>query len=309
VRVAVTGGAGFVGVPLCRQLASRGHEVLVVDTLASGEGRRRLVEPHARLAVVDVTNQPALRRTFEEFAPDGVVHLAALHFIPDCNRRPVDATCTNVVGTQSVLTACRDLEGLSRVVVTSSAAVYPISDEFMTEATSPAPTDIYGITKAANERQAAEFTRETGVSTVAARLFNVIGVGETNPHVVPAILEQMQNGDVLQLGNVTAKRCYIDVEDVADAFVALLQVAAEGPAVFNVGRREEASVEEIVALAAEISGRPLQIAYDPARGRASDRPFLRCDPARLQAASGFVARRSLRDTLEGLLQGSAPAAS
>ena len=105
------------------------------------------------------------------------VHLAAIHFIPKCNRRPVDATRIKVLGTESLLRCCRGVPSIRRVIVTSSAAVYPISDEALADDSPAAPTDIYGITKATNEWQAERFAEDTGLEVLSVRLFNVFGPG------------------------------------------------------------------------------------------------------------------------------------
>jgi UDP-glucose 4-epimerase len=303
VRILVTGGAGYVGFPLCRQLANHGHDIIVIDNLVTTSDCLPALQQFVRVEQVDITDGAACVAAVAQARPECVVHLAALHFIPECNRRPVNAVMINVVGTQNVLDACSRVPDISRVVVTSSAAVYPVSDEFMQEESLAGPTDIYGITKAANERQGQQFAQVTGITTVAVRLFNVFGPGETNPHVVPEIIEQLRSQKYsLALGNVSPKRCYVYVDDVVDGFEALVTASLPpGYTTVNLGTSEEASVSELVDMISEMLGTRIEIRSDAARTRASDRPFLRCNPERMASLTGWRARWSIHEGLRQLL--------
>lgn len=303
-RIVVTGGAGYVGLPLSRRLVDRGHDVTVIDTGISGADRLDQVRTFARVETADITDPAACASAVERAAPEKVMHLAAIHFIPECNRRPVDAVRVNVLGTQNVLNACAQARSLSKVLITSSAAVYPIADAFFKETDAIGPTDIYGITKATNERQGQEFAMNTGVQTVAVRLYNVYGPGETNPHLLPDIVEQLRVGKTrLALGNVTPKRCYVYIDDVVDGFEAMLETAFPDTfSILNLGRREEASVTELLALASVALGKALSSEGDPQRVRPSDRPFLRCDPDLTAALTGWRAETSIADGLRRLLR-------
>jgi UDP-glucose 4-epimerase len=303
-RIVVTGGAGFVGLPLCRKLNALGHDVWAIDNLIFGVHKGAQLDGAARLIKADIGARNEVAAALGEIAPSSVVHLAALHFVPECNLRPVDAVRINILGTQSVLDSCRNISTIERIVVTSSAAVYPISDQYFTEAQGVGPTDIYGTTKAANEWQAARFSAETGVRTAVVRLFNVFGPGETNPHVIPEIVEQLKRGSTeLRLGNVASRRCYVYVDDVVDGYVALLRAELpHGSTVVNLGTREEASVEEIVDIMSSLLRREIRIAYDAGHGRLSDRTFLRCDPTRMRDLTGWQAQHTLRAGLDCLLR-------
>lgn len=302
-RYLVTGGAGFVGLPLVRRLASEGHEVTVIDNLSSGRERRELLPPAVRFVEADLCDSSALESAFDQAHPKVVLHLAAIHFIPECNRRPVAAVTTNVVGTSTLLQTARPRRSVERVVLISSAAVYPPSDRFMTETDPTGPNDVYGTTKAVNEVQGQLFGVDFPGAVVVVRLFNVFGAGETNPHVIPEIVRQLKAGSTtLSLGDVKAKRSYVHVDDVVDGLVRLSQCALErGVHTVNLGSDAEASVEEVVAALSLLLDKPISIVTDPARLRPSERPFLRCDPSRLTTLTGWRPRTALHEGLRSLL--------
>lgn len=107
MRVVVTGGAGFVGRELVRALQPKA-EVLVADRLRYGMPDWLASPPEGvRLSQVDIRDAAAIRGVIEEFRPDAVVHLAAIHYIPECDADPPLAVSTNVTGTVNVLAACR----------------------------------------------------------------------------------------------------------------------------------------------------------------------------------------------------------
>jgi len=298
--VLVTGGAGFIGSHLVRHLTDAGANVLVADNCFSGTPS--LVPEDARLETVDIRDD-AFTDLVREFEPTEIVHLAALHYIPYCNANPEEAFRVNTMGTRKLAEAARDLPGLDTMVFASSAAVYPPREGPNSEASDTGPMDIYGETKLVGEDLMRLFHRETGISTVTVRLFNVYGPSETNEHLVPAVLGQVRRGDrEIELGNLTPKRDFVHVSDVARALRTLLREFEGGYGVYNVGTGTEWSVREVVEQTSAALGEEIQVVQDEDRVRESDRPHLRADISRIRREFGwepeveFVA--GLRELLE-----------
>jgi UDP-glucose 4-epimerase len=249
----------------------------------------------------DVRDEQLLRDTLRRHRPAAAVHLAALHYIPYCDAHPVDTLDVNVVGTQALLEACRETP-VDRLVLASSAAVYAVSPEPHDEEARIAPLDVYGLSKRFGEEQVAAFHRQTGTPCVVARLFNVFGRGETNPHVIPEILRQLrEHPDALHLGNLDARRDYVHVTDVATAIRAFLDSDADGCRTYNVGTGVSSSVAEIVRALEAALGHALRIEQSPDKLRPVDRPNLQADNARIRAAFGWAPRVTLADGLRDLL--------
>jgi UDP-glucose 4-epimerase len=309
-RILVTGGAGFLGSHLTRQLLADGHQVGVVDDLSFGR-RDHLPAGHPRLhfAAIDIRRRAELAAFFTAFRPQAVIHLAALHFIPYCNAHPVEAAEINILGTDNVLACCEVVQPQA-VFVASTAAVYAINDHANAETSAIGPTDIYGITKYTCERLAELHQRRSNGRVVAGRLFNIYGPNETNPHVIPEIVAQVKAGaSQIELGNIEPKRDFIHTSDVAAAIWALIAAAARWPTpgfeVFNIGSGVEHSVAEIVQLCAELTGREIRIVQTAARIRQVERMHLVADISRLQAATGWGPKMDLRAGLAALLSDSA----
>jgi UDP-glucose 4-epimerase len=124
--------------------------------------------------------------------------------------------------------------------------------------------------------QAEAFHLQTGIDTVSARLFNAYGTRETNPHLIPEIIEQIKQGNTqIELGNITTKRSYVCVKDIAKALLGLLESdKVSKHEVCNIGSHHEYNAEELVNMLSEITGHPIECMSVKERQRASDRPRL-----------------------------------
>jgi UDP-glucose 4-epimerase len=298
-RILVTGGAGFVGSHLVERLLSAGAEVSVVDDLS--RGRREWVHSEAELHEIDLRDAGAVRRTTAQVAPDVVVHLAALHFIPAVDGAPELAWDLNVGATRVLLDALAERPP-ERILFASTAAVYPDRAGPIDESCAAEPIDLYGRTKLEGERLVAEWGATTGARTLVARIFNVIGRRETNAHVVPELVDQLRNGrSVVRLGNVDSRRDYTDVRDVAEALGRLVAVDGGAPTTFNVGSGRSVSVAQLVRECEHVLGRTVEIESEERRRRRVDRMELLADASLLQATTGWKPSRALRETLTDLL--------
>jgi len=291
----ITGGAGFIGSHVADRLLADGWGVVAFDNLAVGREANvahLLQRQDFSLVRGDIADRAALAQIVGDFNVNVVIHLAAVHYIPFCAAEPYEAIRINVLGTQAVIDAA--LAGqVGKIVFASTGDVYANKDSALTEDDVVDPFTVYGTTKLVSER----LLRLAGASrpqlTVAvARLFNVYGPRETNPHVLPDILTQLRDGgDTVRLGNLWPKRDFVFVEDVADALVTLLQ-SREAFDVFNVGSGCAMTVEEAVQIIAGALRRPVHATVDPARVRAVERPCLHGDITKVTRVFGWRPSRT-----------------
>ena len=296
--VLVTGAAGFIGSELCRVLRSLGHAVVGYDNLS--RGRREFLPADVRLVEGDIRDAARLAETVRASRPDWLIHLAAMHYIPDCIARPKETLDVNVEGTRRVLESCRG-SSVSHLVFASTAAVYAPADGACVEDATPlGPLEVYGESKLQGEHLAAAFHAETGITTSVLRLFNAIGRHETNPHVVPHIFESLQRSDVVRLGNIEPRRDYIDTRDLAEAIVAVAN-GSRGLSVLNVGTGTAYSVREILERLRRILGRPVVVEQEAARVRTSERMLLLADIGKIRRAVRWTPRVPIDDSLKDLI--------
>jgi UDP-glucose 4-epimerase len=305
-RVLITGGAGFIGSALGTHLAAKGHELAVIDNLSFGK-RHLAPVGDDRFHAIDIRDREAVLRAIRAERPEWVLHLAAIHFIPYCNRHPAEAADINIMGTINVLDACAAVPGVQQVFVASTAAVYPIADSALAESDPTGPMDIYGITKLATEKVASEHGLRTGMTTIIGRFFNAFGPNETNPHLIPEIQRQVLAGQrTLRLGNLEPKRDFIHTSDMAAAMEALLTAGLRGIEAFNIGRGIEYSVRDIVAAFERQLGEPLAIEVDPERVRKVERMHLLADVSKLKQATGWEPQWGIDEGVRTLLTDDVP---
>ncbi|MBC9176944.1 NAD-dependent epimerase/dehydratase family protein [Pseudoroseomonas ludipueritiae] len=303
-RMLVTGGNGYVGRQLTRRLCQSG-EVGVADNLRYGPWRFTPEErTQLQLFRCDIRQSEEVEGLMEDFAPDVTVHLAALHYIPECEDHPKLAVDTNVLGTLNLLLACPPG---SRFVLASTGAVYrPDERPHHEEESAVGPSDIYGFSKLHAENYVRMIAAKRGLRAVIVRLFNVVGPGETNPHLLPEIMAQLKSGRrVIDLGNLSPQRDYISVEDAARGFEAAALGNAVEPGetvVVNLGTSQTYSVAEVVEKLRQVSGIDFEIRQDESRIRKVDRPVLRADNRRIGELFGWRPQQTLDEVLAQMWQ-------
>ena len=296
--VFVTGAAGFIGSALCRRLCSLGHRVVGYDDLS--RGRREYLPSGMRLVEGSILDVGRLDEAMRESRPEWVIHLAAMHFIPDCIAHPDKTMAVNVEGTRCVLDCCRE-RSICHVAFASSGAVYAPGNSACVESRTPlGPLEVYGESKVAGEQLARRFHEQTGISTSILRFFNAIGRHETNLHVVPHIFESLRRSDSIELGSTAPRRDYIDTRDIADAIVAVAD-RAEPLTFYNVGTGAAYSVDEVVDALRRILARPITVVQEPSRVRTNERMLLLADIGSIRKATGWQPQFSLDDTLRDLV--------
>jgi GDP-4-dehydro-6-deoxy-D-mannose reductase len=283
-RALVTGGTGFLGPPLGRELVASGFEVTAVGR-SSG----------------DVTDPQAMRRLVAETRPTHVFHLAGIR---DGNLD--ELLRVNVWGTANVLEAVAAEATGARVLVAGSAAEYgETSREPVGEDHPLRPVTDYGVAKTAQEFAAAAVAARHGLHITRVRLFNVVGPGEPTSFVASAIagrIAAIQAGTAdppLRTGDLSTRRDFIDVRDVARA-LHLAATRGDAGAVYNVCSGTATPIRKLVEELLAVAG--LDIAVDstpePAalnvRGHAGS-------AERLRAATGWVPEHPLRDSLADVL--------
>jgi UDP-glucose 4-epimerase len=282
MRVLVTGGAGFIGSAVIQELQKFKHEIFVIDDLSFGN-REFIDIPDSKFFNINILDKNAVENVFNSIDPEWVIHLAAIHFIPYCNKHPFESSDINIRGSINIINAVKKSSGIKKVFFASTAAVYPISDNAVNEEVSPLPLDIYGLSKLAGEHLFKELHLETQVPVVICRFFNAFGPNETNPHLIPEIQQQINNGQrVINLGNLTPKRDFIHTYDMSVAVRMLMEKFSNGYDVFNLGRGIEYSVTEIVEAFERVLGEKIKVEVDQARVRKVERMHLLADISKLK---------------------------
>jgi UDP-glucose 4-epimerase len=269
MRFLVTGAAGFIGSHICRRLVAESHDVVGFDDLSEG-GTEKLADlPELRLEQADVRDPIAVSAAAR--GCDVILHQAAMKSVPRSIDEPERYTDVNVLGTLHVLMAARD-EGAA-VVAASSSSVYGDQERYpVTEETAPRPLSPYAASKLAAEGFCRAWWSSYGTPTTSLRYLNVYGPGQDPaseyasvvPRFVTACLEGTR--PVIH-GDGEQARDFTYVEDVVEAnMLAARMPEAVCGAVLNIGGgRPATSVNELLAIVAELTGTSPDPVYEPAR--------------------------------------------
>jgi UDP-glucose 4-epimerase len=296
--ILVTGGAGYIGSHVVRQLGEAGERVVVVDNL--GKGFRQAVTA-GDLVVGDVGNYDLVSRLLMEHEVDTVMHFAAHTVVPESVALPLKYYSNNTCATRSLLQACIE-NNVKNFVFSSSAAVYGMPQDGYADEESPtSPINAYGTSKLMSEWMLRDVAAVNPLRYVALRYFNVAGshpggrIGQATPGatlLTKVACEAMVGkrphvsvfGSDYPTPDGTGVRDYLHIEDLAAAHLnALDYLRRAGKSVtLNVGYGHGYSVREVLRMVESVAGKPLNI-REEAR-RAGDPAYLvaRAERARIE---------------------------
>lgn len=304
VRVLVTGAAGFAGAHLCRALLEEGHRV--VGTLQGGHAPPASL-PGVEWVPMELSSHDSIARAMDEARPERVFHLAAQASVAESFGDPAATWEVNTLGTLRLVSA---LPSGARMLFVSSAEVYGVvSDDAqpIPEHAPFRPANPYAASKAAAEMAVVEAVLgRARAQVVIARSFSHTGPGQDSRFALSAFARQLARigaglePPVLRVGNLQARRDYLDVRDVARAYLLLAERGEPGAA-YNVASGQPQRMDALVATLVELSGTGARVEIDPARVRPVDVPLLSGDSTALRAL-GWEPRIPLRDTLADLLR-------
>jgi len=301
VKVLVTGANGFVGRSVVRRLVADGNAVIAaVGPGASGNpaGKNVTTVP------LDVSNDVSVRACFAE-PVDAVIHLAAIALSRAADRDPAAAWTINAEGTAKLTAALGAAAAKWKTqplfLLASTADVYAWQTRPIKEADAVQPSTPYSSSKLAAEL----VTRCSGLRVIITRPFPASGAGQDESFWIPArsrlLREVKRNGwAVVPVGDLTAVRDFVHVDDVADAYALLLQRGTPGE-VYNVASGTAVTLDDVHMRIERQLGISPKREVDGSQIRREARPYLVGDAAKLRAATGWSPRRTLDDIVKDVL--------
>jgi nucleoside-diphosphate-sugar epimerase len=295
-KVLVTGLVGFTGRYLAEALTREGYEVHGLVN----EATTNRPPAGATLHQCDLTDAAGLAAVVQQVQPQSVVHLAGVTFVAHGDVESIYRV--NLLGTRYLLDGLAQLTTPPQaVLLASSANVYGNSTEgVMDETTPPAPANDYAVSKLAMEYVARLYANQLPI--IITRPFNYTGVGQSESFLLPKIVAHVRSGaPVIELGNLDVARDFSDVRLVVQAYVRLLRTPGAVGGTFNVCSGRAHTLNDVLDLVREISGRNFEVQVNPAFVRTNEVKTLLGSRARLDACIGALDTIELRDTLRWML--------
>ena len=304
-RIMVTGAGGFVGTWLTDRLAA---------VLAPADEMLALGGTAARRAVaLDITRRAEVEEAVMRFRPTCVVHLAGVSSLAKALAEVRAAWDVNLFGTMNLAEAVLRHAPEARFISAGSAEVYggsfnAVGGTNVDEAALLHPRNAYATTKAAADLMLGQMA-EAGLRSVRLRLFNHTGPGQSTAFAVPAFAAQIADAErsgrptTLKVGNLEARRDFLDVRDVVDAYLLAIE-ARHLPAgvILNLASGEPRRIGDILAALLRLSSAEIRVDRDEALMRPSDVPVSAGDASRardlLRWRPSVPWETTLRDVLD-----------
>ena len=288
-KILVTGGAGYIGSFMVRELQNKGFEVVILDNLS--QGHKGAIKDF-RLEVIDlVKEKEKLDTLFTSEKFDGVVHMAGFIQMGESYKDPAKYYKNNVYGFMNLLDSMQK-GGVNKIIISSSAGVYGNPVKLPIEESDPKnPLNPYGETKYILERMLEDYDAAYGMKFISIRYFNAAGaaldgsIGEDHPeesHLIPNIVKKALGGKEIEIFGSDYKtpdgtnvRDYIHVLDLVEAHSIAMQKLIDGAEsnVYNAGIGRGYSNKEILDTVKEIAGVDLKIKFVSRRPGDADALF------------------------------------
>lgn len=311
-RLLVTGADGFVGRHLVRAARAEGHTVIAAilpSAVLPGEWAEETSGAPVEIVRADLT-VAADHERLADTGPDQIVHLAAIASGAAARKDPTAAMQVNGVGSVNLIAAVAAGGLHPRFLLVSTGEVYgPGYDGPIREESPMNPVSPYAASKAAAEPALEDLGAHSAIPVVIARAFPHTGPGQSTEYVLPALAARLRVAKAagekeIRVGNLDAIRDFLDVRDVARAYLLLLQHGAAGMP-YNVASGIGHRLSECFRKLATIIGIDALPVQDPALLRPADIPTLIGDPTRLKRATGWAPQYSLERTLQDLVDAQA----
>ena len=242
-KVFITGATGFIGSNLTRRSLERGGEVFINIRKTSDTWRIRDILNEVNVIPIDITEYKKLKDSLKEIRPNIVFHTAT--YGGNAEQKNTEKIIkTNVIGTVNLVRSCRDID-LNLFVNTGSSSEYGIKDSAMTESCLLEPVTEYGVSKAAATLYCQTITCTEKLPVVTLRLFSPYGRYEQKSRLVPSLILAALQKINPRIASRQFVRDFIFVEDVLDAYEAVITLKNASGKIFNIGSGQQHSVGEV----------------------------------------------------------------
>lgn len=311
MRILITGITGFVGSHLAEFALARGG----IQVFGTSRWRSRMenltpeVRGRVHLIECDLRDAGSVDRALEVARPDRIFHLAAQSFVPASWSSPADTLTSNVLGEVNIFESMRRRKSRARIVIAGSSEEYGLVHPAETpiKETNPLrPLSPYAVSKIAQDMLAYQYFRSYGLHAIRTRAFNHTGPRRGEVFVTSNFAKQVAEIEaglrppVLMVGNLSARRDFVDVRDVVRAYWLILDKGEPGE-LYNVATGTAWSIQQVVDMLRKLSRVKIRTQVDPSRLRPSDVELLVGDSTKLRKRTGWKPTIPFPKTLSDLL--------
>lgn len=266
MKVLVTGGAGFIGSHLIKELQKHSAEIVILDNFSTGS--KKNLPPQVEIFEADICDESAVAKVLAAGKFEAIVHLAGQTTVAESIKNPQLDAQINILGTINLLEAARRYP-VKKIIFASTAAVYGNSAELPIKENQPTkPMSFYALSKLSAENYFKLYQKFFGVNYVILRFANVYGERQSSQNeggVISIFAQQVSAGEKLKIfGDGEQTRDFIHAADIARAIFQALTTQNDNE-IFNVSTQTSTTLNELVAAFEKVSGRKILVEYEPAR--------------------------------------------
>ena len=245
MKAFITGGSGFIGMPIVQHLLEHGHKVKVLD----------LAEPAIKHKNLEWLNKSVMDELAEDIkGSDIIFHFAAILGVDNSDSKPLETMKINLEGSVNVFKSAAEAN-VKHMIYSSSSEVYGEPRELpIREDSVKGPVSTYGVSKLAAEIYAKAYNHEFNADIKIARFFNVYGSGQSPQFVVPIFINKaLKNEPIRVFGDGNQTRCFTYVGDIVDGVMRIVEKGKRGEA-YNIGNNNPTTILELAQMIKEITG-------------------------------------------------------
>jgi UDP-glucose 4-epimerase len=299
--ILISGGTGFIGKYLVKKLINYNFFPIIVDNFfnSTKNSLKDIRKTDYKIIKDDIIN-PKLIKKIAKYNIQTIVHLAAIHFIPYCNKHKNKTITVNVGGTKNLLNIAQQ-KNIKNFIFISSAAVYKPSKNALSEKSQLGPIDIYGKSKLVAEKYVEKFCLKNSINYVILRLFNVYGPNNPTEHIIPSLIKRASKNSTIKVGNLDTYRDYVYLDDVIRAIVDIINLKKIKNVTYNIGTNKMHNGYEIINILEKIQKKKIIIKKDPRFYRKSDRLVLLADIKKISKETNWRPKNTLKEGINKII--------
>lgn len=301
-KVLIFGVGGFVGEYLAREFMSNGYTVYGSDIRKTTSIPENVIFESA-----DLLDAEEVKALILKIHPTHIINLAAISNVGLSWNIPQKTIAVNVNGALNILESARQCEEMPRVLLIGSSEEYVVTDKPINEECELNANNPYGISKMMQEKFSEIYRERYRMKIFHVRPFNHTGIGQADSFVLPSFCKQVaeieKSGQpgTMYVGNLSAKRDFVNVKDVARAYRMIIESDSYDK-IFNVGTGKAYSIREMLNYIISLSSWEIKVEMDLARFRPADNPFICCDYSNIKKTLGWEPEFSIFETIREMYE-------
>ncbi len=301
-KVLITGCSGFLADYLVRELNNENTKILGITE------EEDYTSKDFEVINADIRDKVKIKESVNKFSPDLIYHLAAISNVGFSWQNPGLTYEVNFIGSSNLLESAFECSPDARIVLMSSAEVYSkINNGSLSETSGTSPNNPYALSKLAMEMAADLYVNSRNMDIIKIRSFNFTGPGQNISFVTSdfsyqiAQIEKGMKDPIIKVGNLSAKRDFSDVRDIA-RYISVIGSEGDSSEIYNTCSGNVYSISDILNILLELSTSEIKIEVEKERLRPVDKPLLAGDNSKIKNRFGLEPEFELKTTLADILE-------